>query len=113
MPGPINSSGDIIIACHTSADEASRGSAMFEAVTPGDMVHLVFNPDEGTSPPYQLKITAPSGAVILTQTVRDLPVVAPQSPPPIPFVVSATGKYQIEIKTANGRHIGQATLLVS
>ncbi|MFO0760663.1 MAG: hypothetical protein U0359_29565 [Byssovorax sp.] len=110
MPGPIESSGDIQVFCHTDAISASRGNAFFGALTPGDTVYLVFNPDDGTSPPYRLKITSPTGAVLLDQTVRDLPTREPQSPPPISFVLSTTGSYKIEIKEAGGRQSGVATL---
>ena len=112
MAGPIESSGDIEVYCHTDAHSASHGSSFFGKITPGDSVYLVFNPDEGTSPPYRLKVTSPTGAVLLEQTVRDLPTRAPQSPAPVSFVVSATGTYRIEIKEASGRQSGVATLRV-
>ena len=112
MAGPIDSTGDIEVYCHTDAHSASRGSSFFGKISPGDWVYLVFNPDEGTSPPYRLKITSPTGSVLLDQTVRDLPTRAPQAPEPISFVVSTNGSYRIEIKEANGRQSGVATLRV-
>ena len=103
MPRPIGISGEIEIFCHLA------GSAK---IAVGDRVSLVFAPGEGSSPPFVLKVFSPSGATILDTTVRDLPTVEPQSPPPIEIVVSARGQYRIEIRQMRGRQRGEAILHV-
>ena len=114
MPGPIESSGSIEILCFPSgAAGKGRGSVpFFEAISLGDRVSVVFNDDDGSSPPYTLKIFSPSGANILDTVVRELPTGAPQSPPPIDFIISAKGTYRIEIKEMRGRQRGEAKLRV-
>jgi hypothetical protein len=111
MPGPIESSGDIEIYCHPTT-ASSRGSVPhFERISPGTRLALLFVPGE-TSAPYALRIFSPSGTNILDSLVRDPPTGAPQSPPPIEFVVSTTGVYRIEIRSTNGRQRGDAQIRV-
>lgn len=111
MPGPIESSGDIEIYCHPT-NATSRGSVPhFERITPGTRLALLFIPGE-MSPPYSLKIFSPSGQNILDTLVRDAPTGTPQSPPPIEFVVSASGAYRIEVRSIIGRQRGEAIIRV-
>ncbi len=111
MPGPIESSGDIEIYCHPTT-ASSRGSVPhFEKITSGTRLALLFIPGD-LQPPYALKIYAPSGSNILDTLVRDAPTGAPQSPPPIEFVVSTNGVYRIEIRSTNGRQRGEARISV-
>ncbi len=85
----------------------------FDAVTVGDRLSLVFTPGDGANAPYSLKIFSPSGANILDTILRDLPTGLPQSPPPIEFVVSAKGVYQVVISELRGRQRGVAKVRVS
>ena len=111
MPGPIESSGDIEIYCHPTT-ASSRGSVPhFERITAGTRLALLFVPGE-SSPPYALKIFSPSGSIIVDALVRDPPTGAPQSPPPIEFVVSANGFYRIEVRSLKGRQSGDAKIRV-
>jgi hypothetical protein len=111
MSGPIETSGDIEIFCHPTHG-ASRGSVPhFEKITSGTRLALLFVPGE-SSAPYALKIFAPSGSNIIDTIVRDAPTGAPQSPPPIEFVVSANGVYRIEVRSTNGRQKGEAKIRV-
>ena len=112
MSGTIESSGDIEIFCHPSRS-TSRGTVpFFEKITAGDRLSVVFVPGETAVPPYTLKVVSPSGATILDTLVREPPTGAPQSPPPVEFVVSANGVYKIEVKTLNGRQRGEAKVKV-
>ena len=113
----IELSGDIEIFCYPStisgAATRHEASPFFDAVTVGDRLSLVFNPGDGTSPPYSLKIFSPSGTNILDSILRDLPTGTPQSPVPIEFVVSAKGVYRVEIRELRGRQRGEAKVRVS
>lgn len=101
----IESSGDIEVLCH--------GIGLFQPVSPGDRVALIFAID-AASPPFSLKIFSPSGANVMDTLIRELPTGGPQSPPPIEFVVSVAGTYRIEIKETSGRRQkGEAKLLVT
>jgi len=112
MSGTIESSGDIEIYCHP-ARSSNRGTVpFFDRITPGERPSLVFVPSETSIPPYSLKVFSPSGANILDALVRDPPTGAPQSPPPIEFVVSAAGTYRIEIRSLTGRQRGDARIRV-
>lgn len=83
----------------------------FERITAGTRLALLFVPGE-SSPPYALKVFSPSGTNIVDTIVRDPPTGAPQSPPPIEFVVSANGVYRIEVRSTNGRQRGEAKIRV-
>ncbi|MRG97880.1 hypothetical protein [Polyangium spumosum] len=84
----------------------------FDKISAGDRLSLVFVPSETSVPPYALKVFSPSGANILDTLVRDPPTGAPQSPPPIEFVVSAPGVYRIEVRSLTGRQRGDAKIRV-
>ena len=87
----IQSSGDIEIFCYP-ADSGTRGSVpFFDKITVGDRLQLLFVPEEGAAPPYSLKIYSPTGATVLDSLVRAAPTGAPQSPPPLEFIVCAAG----------------------
>ncbi|MDC0746662.1 hypothetical protein [Polyangium mundeleinium] len=112
MSGPIESSGDIEIYCHP-ARSSNRGTVpFFEKIPQGERLSLVFVPAETADPPYSLKVFSPSGTNIVDSLVRDPPTGAPQSPPPIEFVVSSLGVYRIEIRSRTGRHRGDAKIRV-
>lgn len=112
MPGPVESSGDIEIFCHTGGSTRRGSVPSFDAIGVGDRLTLVFVPNDGSNPPYTLKIFSPSGALFLDTLVRELPTGGPQSPPPIEFVVSAKGTYRIEIRELRGRQRGEAKVRV-
>jgi hypothetical protein len=112
MAGPIDSSGEIEIYCYPAGGTSRSSVSYFDSVGVGDKLALVFNPGDGSTPPYSLKIFAPSGRNIIDNVLRDLPTGQPQSPPPVEFVVSAAGIYRIEIKELRGRQRGEATLRV-
>ncbi|MDC3957504.1 hypothetical protein [Polyangium jinanense] len=112
MSGPIESSGEIEIYCHPARSSGRGTVPFFDEIRPGDRLSLVFVPSETSVPPYSLKVFSPSGANILDTLVRDPPTGAPQSPPPIEFVVSAPGVYRIEIRTLTGRQRGDAKIRV-
>lgn len=108
----IQSSGDIEIFCHPIG-VAGRGSVpFFDKITVGDRIALLFVPDGNVTPPYSLKIFSPTGATVMDTLVREVPTGGPQSPPPIEFIVSARGKYKVEIRSLKGSQRGEATFSV-
>jgi hypothetical protein len=113
MSALIEYSGEIEVFCYPSGASTRNSVPFFDAVTVGDRLSLVFTSNDGTSPPYSLKIVSPSGATIVDSIVRDLPTGLPQSPPPVEFVVSAKGVYRIEIREMRGRQRGEAKVRVS
>jgi hypothetical protein len=112
MSSSLESSGDIEIFYFPSTSAPTRGVRVFEEVSAGDRISLVFGPGDIASPPYSLKIFSPTGANILDTIVRALPTGLPQSPPAIEFVVSARGAYKIQIRELKGRQAGEAKLTV-
>jgi hypothetical protein len=112
MSGPIESSGDIEIFCHTGGSTRRGSVPFFDAIEVGDRLSLVFIPNDGSNPPYALKIFSPSGGILLDTLVRDLPTGGPQSPPPVEFVVSSKGTYRVEIREVRGRQRGEAKVRV-
>jgi hypothetical protein len=99
----IESSGEIEILCV---------SRQFRTLSAGDKVELVFKPIDAPNPPYQLKVTSPSGKTIVDVTIRALPTGDPQSPPPFECLPSVNGDYRIEIRERNGRSYGACKLKV-
>lgn len=101
MSSPITDNvGDIETICQT------------DPVKVGEQVSIVFRADDEATPPFNLKIRAPSGKIIIERVLRDLPTGKPQSAPPISFLVSAPGAYKIEIKQLYGKQRGDALLHV-
>ena len=100
MPRTIENSGDIETICKA------------DPVRSGDTVTLVFRSDDDASPPFTVKIKAPSGQTIVERVLRELPTGKPQSAPPISFTVSASGDYKIEITQLYGKVRGDAVLHV-
>ncbi len=114
MSATIEASGEIEVFCYPSGPVKLLNSVpFFDSVGVGDRLSLVFNPGDGASAPYSLKIFAPSGSNIMDTIVRDLPTGTPQSPPPLEFVVSAKGVYRIEIREMRGRQRGEAKVKVT
>ena len=108
----VQSTGDIEIFCHP-AGASGRGSVpFFDTISVGDRLALLFVPDGAATPPYSLKIRSPSGTLVLDTLVREAPTGAPQSPPPIEFIVDAKGLYKIEVSALRGKQRGEATLRV-
>lgn len=108
----IQSSGDIEIFCHP-VGASSRGSVpFFDKFSVGDRLALLFVPDGTAVPPYKLKVQSPTGSVMIDTLVRDPPTGAPQSPPPIEFIVSAKGVYRVEVRSLQGRQQGEARITV-
>jgi hypothetical protein len=111
MAASVDSSGEIEVTCFPIGPV--QRMRVFDRVTIGDRLALVFTPIDEMNPPYQLKITSPSGANILDTIIRDLPTGLPQSPPPVEFVVSARGVYRVEIREMRGRQRGEASVKIS
>jgi hypothetical protein len=101
MPGRIEAHGDI--ETMVSGD----GSAGI-----GDRVLLVFRAIDDPEPPIGIVIQAPNGQKIVEKVLRELPTGLPQSAPPVEFVPSAKGLYQIEVKELRGKQRGTAVLRV-
>jgi len=99
----IESSGEIEII------PQSPGSRAFSI---GDRVKLVFTPINEPNPPYQLKVTAPSGSTIVDTIIRALPTGEPQSGPPFEFSPSVSGIYKIDIREMRGRAFGVGKLKI-
>lgn len=108
----IQSSGDIEIFCHPSSYSGRGSVPFFDRISVGDRLLITFVPEGTSAPPYALKVFSPSGSKILETLVRDPPTGAPQSPPPIEFMVSVLGTYRIEVRAVNGRQQGEATIRV-
>lgn len=78
----------------------------------GDRVQLIFRPIDAPNPPYKLKVTSPSGTMIVDTIVRSLPTGEPQSAPPIEFSPSVLGTYTIDIRETKGRSFGTGKLKI-
>ncbi len=114
MAGPVDTSGPIETFCHKADAPSSRRSTLsFDDVTIGDRVALHFFAGGDGTPPFSLKIRAPTGAMVVDRILRDLPTGLPQSEPPIELVVSLRGNYAIEIREVRGNLWGKATLRVT
>jgi len=96
----IDSWGEIEIKC--AAD----------SISVSDVVPLVFYAHPDAAPPFVIKVRSPSGSVIINRTTRELPTGDPQSAPPIQFIPSVSGDYQIEVRQVHGKRRGDATLHV-
>jgi hypothetical protein len=83
-----------------------------DPVNAGDSVKLFFRADDEATPPFTIRIRAPSGTVILERVLRELPTGQPQSSPPVQFTVSGPGDYKIEIWQLYGKQRGDAILHV-
>ena len=81
-------------------------------LTIGDKVALVFHAIDDPQPPIEVVIQSPAGNKILERVLRELPTGLPQSAPPVEFVPSSKGLYQIEVKELRGKQRGTATLRV-
>jgi len=96
----VDNTGDIETVCQTAPTMV------------GDPIRLIFRAYEEATPPFNIKIRAPSGKVIIERVLRDLPTAQPQSAPAIEFIASAPGEYKIEIKQLYGKQKGDAVLHV-
>lgn len=112
MAGPIESKGPIEAFCQVVDAPMTRHSLhSFDVISAGDRVAIFFVADDGT-PPYSLKVRAPSGTVVIDRMLRELPTGRPQSEPPIEFVVSSAGTYTVDVKEMKGNQWGKATIRV-
>ncbi len=100
MAASIENHGEIEILCQSLSD-----------VAPGKTVRLVFRPYVTGVPPYQVRVRAPSGKVILERVLRELPTGEAQTAAPITFSVQA-GQYEISVKQLTGGTEGKAQLVV-
>jgi hypothetical protein len=101
VPAKIESSGDIEVLCDT------------HELGPNKTARLVFRLVRvDLSPPFQLRVRAPSGQLILERVIRELPTGEPQAAPPVTFTVRQ-GEYRIEIAQLRGGAGGHATLTVT
>ncbi len=103
MPGRIESHGEIETMVH--------GDGM--KVSAGDRVGLVFRAIDEPEPPVSVIILSPNGQKIVEKVLRELPTGKPQSAPPVEFIPSTRGDYQIEVKELRGKQRGVATLNIS
>lgn len=78
----------------------------------GDRVSLVFRADDACDPPFNVKIRAPDGKVILERVLRELPTGKPQSAPAVQFNATMEGEFKIVIWQLYGKDRGEATLKV-
>ena len=100
MPATLETQGDIEVICETTD------------LSPNKNAKVVFRTWGEAQPPYQIKVRAPSGNVILERVIRQLPTGAPQSAPPVSFMVQK-GTYEITVEQLRGKAEGHATLVVS
>jgi hypothetical protein len=100
VPASIEVTGEIEIVCEAPAN-----------LGPNKMAKLVFRVYEDTVPPFQIRVRAPSGNLIVERVIRQLPTGEPQSPPPVSFSVQK-GDYDIHIQELRGTKEGHATLTV-
>ncbi|HVY45991.1 MAG TPA: hypothetical protein VHB21_08935 [Minicystis sp.] len=96
MPRTIENTGDI------------ETNAVPDPARVGDTVALTFRSDTDPTPPFQLRVRAPSGKLIVESVLRELPTSVAQSGKPVTFVVSTAGDYKIEIKQLTGKQRGEA-----
>lgn len=96
----IDSWGEIEIKCATNS------------ISVADPVPLVFDAHHDATPPFVIKVRSPSGEIIINRTTRELPTGQPQSAPPVQFIPSVRGDYQIEVHQVHGKRRGDATLHV-
>jgi len=83
------------------------------AVRAADTVTLTFRTLEESDPPYTVKITSPTGKVVLERVLRELPDGKPQSAPPVQFKPLDTGDYSVDIWQLYGKARGHAFLHVT
>ena len=100
MPATLETQGDIEVICETTH------------LAPNKNAKLVFRTWGEAQPPYQIRVRAPSGKVILERVIRQLPTGDPQSAAPISFMVQK-GTYEISVAQLRGNAEGVATLVVS
>lgn len=96
----IESSGDIEVRCR------QRPAAL------GGSIQLVFQAYDDPTPPFCVKVRAPSGKIILERVLRELPTGAPQSAAPLEILAAVGGDYRVEIKELYGSGRGEAVLRV-
>ncbi len=113
MAGPVETSGSIETFAQRADGYVARGSAYsFDEISVGDRVALCFAAGDDAEAPFSLRIRGPNGALILDRILRELPTGLPQSEPPVTFVVSSAGAYQVEIHAKGQRTWGKATMRV-
>lgn len=78
----------------------------------GDTVRLVFRAVDDIGPPFQLRIKAPSGKLLIERVLRELPTGMPQSAPAITFLASSPGGYRIDIRQLSGSAVGDGLLTI-
>jgi hypothetical protein len=103
MPGRIESHGEIETIVHGDGQKLSAG----------DRMGLVFRAIDDPDGPVSVTILSPNGQKILEKVLRELPTGKPQSAPPVEFIPSQKGEYQVEVKELRGKQRGQATLSVT
>ena len=99
MAARMDSHGDIETVCTT------------DELGPNKMAKLIFRAWEDALPPFQVRVYAPNGKLLLERVLRVLPTGLPQSPPPVAFTVRC-GEYNIMIREMNGKAEGTAVLVV-
>ena len=96
----VESSGDIEVRCR-QRPAALDGS-----------IQLLFQAHDDPTPPFCVKVRAPSGKIILERVLRELPTGAPQSAAPLEILAVVGGDYRVEIKELYGSGRGEAVLRV-
>jgi hypothetical protein len=105
MAARIDSHGEIETMIH--GEGASRAGV-------GDRIHLVFRAIDDPDAPIAVVIQSPTGAKIVDRVLRELPTGRPQSAPPVEFVPSHRGEYNIEVREIRGKlQRGRAVLSIA
>jgi hypothetical protein len=84
-----------------------------QKLSAGDRIGLVFRAIDDPDPPVSVIIHSPNGQRIIEKVLRELPTGKPQSAPPVEFIPSTKGNYQVEVKELRGKQRGSATLTIS
>ncbi|RLB66012.1 MAG: hypothetical protein DRI90_00505 [Deltaproteobacteria bacterium] len=100
VPATLETQGEIEVICETTN------------LAPNRNAKLVFRTWGDAQPPYQIRVRAPSGKVIVERVIRQLPTVDPQSAPPVSFSVQK-GEYEISVTQLRGGAEGLATLTIT
>lgn len=102
MAVAIESSGDIECLCTSNR------------VSVGGTAEIVFRTWDDVSPPFTVKIRAPSKKVVYDRVLRDqLPTGRPQSNPPVSFTVADSGVYRLRVAELYGKAEGTAKITIT
>ena len=102
MAVAIETTGDIECLCTSNR------------VCVGGTAEIVFRTWDDVSPPFTIKISAPTKKVVYDRVLRDqLPTGRPQSNPPVRFTVADAGVYKLRVAELYGKAEGTAKITIS